>query len=291
MFSFNAMYFARELQAWASSLWKAWHKPSYETVEFVQEDGTELRSDSSRIIGIGRTGVVLKAGTRVFKIAKVQKLPRSCAQDFATIQEASNDRNCQDILTEKEVYRRLGNHGSIAQFFDSSSQLQLELEFIEGDILALFIRTRAEVSKAKKMEIILLLVDSLVHLHDCMIAHNDFTVNNVVVHASGIKVLDFGHSTLFPLTAVMQDEEEAQTDILCLGCMMYSIVSWTVYDPNDLENWTSDSFRHLRDTLQDLEQCLLGPIIENCLLGGYVNIRQVKDFIDKSMSQDGPAWS
>lgn len=198
MFSFNAMYFARELQAWASGLWKAWLKPSYETVKFVQDDGTELRSDSSRIIGIGRTGVVLKAGTRVIKIAKVQKLPRSCVQDFATIQEASNDRNCQYILTEKEVYRRLGNHRSIAQFFDFGSQLQLELEFIEGDILALFIWTRAEVSKAKKIEMILLLVDSLVHFHGRMVAHNDFTVNNVVVHASGIKVLDFGHARYYP---------------------------------------------------------------------------------------------
>src|SRR5206468_2974668 len=115
---------------------------------FLKPDGTSFTFLSEPVVGMGRTGILLRYGDRVLKIPKIRAtatVPRE--RRYNT--ECFNDMSRDSFNTEKQIYERLGTYKGIIKCFKASDE-GIELAFAEQGDLHKFITKKPEPTQSLK---------------------------------------------------------------------------------------------------------------------------------------------
>jgi hypothetical protein len=94
-----------------------------------------------------------------------------------------------------------------------------------------------------------------------------------------LKVIDFANGALFPLNADMEatcaDDPLSRVDLLCLGCVIYSIATWQafIYDYFEKDRWP------MPEELPPTSDIPCGDIIKKCWEDKYSTIASLYEDI------------
>jgi len=201
------------------------------------------------------------------------------------------------------------NHPHICHLFDVGPNY-LVMEFVEGSPL------RGALSIERTLEYGIQIADALSVAHAKGIIHRDLKPTNILVTASGIKLLDFGIARLIPLedsrqtdrrsgdttgtgeltgTIAYMSPEQAEgqlvdprSDIFSFGCLLYEMLSGRPAFAADSAAQTLAAI--LRDQPQPIDvPPALQAVIHRCLRKApaerYQSMGQVKDALVVASSQ------
>ncbi|KAB8264945.1 kinase-like domain-containing protein [Aspergillus pseudonomiae] len=216
------------------------------------------------VLGVGMTGIVYESGQdRVVKKARQLQLPDAGDAEYM------NKINQQTLENEIEVLERLGSCEGIIPYF-KISQYGIELARAQEDLES-YLETHPECEDTLKVEWILSLIQTFSYIHSCKVFVDDIALRNILIIDNQLKVADFGQSILLPLdadiTCTDEDGLNVQIEILHIGWIFYSSISWKVhkYYFFDAENpdlcWPA--------SFPNVDDILCGRIIKKCWHGGY----------------------
>lgn len=126
-------------------------------------------------------------------------------------------------------------------------------------------------------------MDTFHHVYRCKVLHQDIKLNNILVDQDTLKVIDFANGALFPLDADMEaacaDDPLTRVDLLCLGCVLYSIAAWHVfaYDYFEAGGWPTVG------ELPSTSGVICEGIIRKCWEDKYSTVA--------SLNEDMTVWS
>jgi serine/threonine protein kinase len=219
---------------------------------------------------MGMTGIIYELGKdRVVKKARQSQLSDAGNAEYM------NTINQQTLENESQVFKRLGKCEGIIPYFQIS-QYGIELARAQDDLES-YMKTHPEPEIALKVKWILSLIKTFSHIHNCRIFVDDIALRNILIIDNQLKVADFGQSILLPpdadITSATEGDLNARIEILHLGWILYSIISWQVhkyyfFDENPELRWP--------DSFPVLDNILCGKLIENCWLGGYISMDQLQ---------------
>lgn len=113
--------------------------------------------------------------------------------------------------------------------------------------------------------------------------HQDVKPNNILVENGRLKVVDFTNAAIHALDADMEEicakDQLSRVDILGIGCIMYSIAAWRVFNYDYFEHgcWPEP------ENLPATNDLLFGDIINKCWRDSYGTIKSLyEDFNDHS---------
>jgi serine/threonine protein kinase len=138
-------------------------------------------------LGEGAMGVVYRA--RDLTLGRVVAL-KMLSADLGTEEELH-----QRFQREAEAIGRL-SHPNIVTVYDvgeSSGQLYMAMELLEGNDLRSLIETRANIALADRVRILLQICAGLAYAHSRGVVHRDIKPANILVASDGrVRILDFG---------------------------------------------------------------------------------------------------
>jgi len=195
-----------------------------------------------RPLGVGGMGSVY--------LAQDTRLHRNVALKFLR-SHAPTELVRQRLQREARLISSL-NHPNICALYDIGSQDGadfLVMEYIEGETLGSRLR-KAPLTMAEATRIAAQVADALAAAHGKDIIHRDLKPDNIMLTASGVKVLDFGLAKLAPDSPAVSREQnltgegailgtpaymspeqlqgrkcDARTDIFGLGLVLYEVVT------------------------------------------------------------------
>ncbi|EHY51878.1 uncharacterized protein HMPREF1120_00101 [Exophiala dermatitidis NIH/UT8656] len=226
-------------------------------------------------VGLGMTGYILGIDDdRVVKVAKTYPVENS--EDF--FMEHVNESNREALVTEIEIYQRLGRHEGIIHCFQTTN-FGIEMVFAKQGDLETYINSNPEPTEPFKIHWILSLIDGLSYIHSRKVLVDEIALRNILVDNGQLRFADFGQSYLLPLSTNMdticENDLTVKIEILHLGWIIYSIACWKVHkyyffgEDRYMEWPTSDQLPPLKDLF-------CGAIVENCWKGNYVNVDALK---------------
>ncbi|KAH8695766.1 kinase-like domain-containing protein [Phaeosphaeriaceae sp. PMI808] len=222
-----------------------------------------------QLIGNGSFGVVWRiAEDRVMKEPKIYP-PKTLNTAY------SNMVNRAEILNEKAVYERLGNHDGIIQCFKALGE-SIELAFANQGDLSTYMQTSPLPSPKFRAKWIQLLVDTFSYAHARRVVVQDVALRNILVHDNSLKLSDFGEAFLLPLHTDMErfcvNDTTPQIEILHLGCILYSIAVWQEFKYNyfDTERWPE------AEKLPATDNILFASVIKKCWNGEYASMEALQ---------------
>ncbi|MCJ1246660.1 hypothetical protein MMC30_003869 [Trapelia coarctata] len=234
------------------------------------------------VVGLGLTGLILYLDKdRVVKVAKTYPVDH-LTEDLRTSTEYTNDENREYLVNEKSVYERLGNHKGIIHCF-KITEYGIELAYAKQGNLEDYIETTPEPPESCKIEWILSLTDTFSYIHSQKVLVDEIALRNILVSEGQLKVTDFGHSYLLPLTADMdticENNLTAKIEMLHLGWIIYAIAIWRVRkyyfwawkDPPGDHRWPT------AEELPPADHLFCGSIIKRCWNGGYVSMNALNE--------------
>jgi serine/threonine protein kinase len=190
-----------------------------------------------------------------------------------------------DLITlERNIYERLGNHKGIINYLGIADIKTgaIRLAYAKQGDLSTYIRNHDMPCQSFRDGWIQLLVETFYHIYCCKVLHQDIKLNNILVDNDCLKVIDFANGALFPPDTDMEtacaDDPLSRVDLLCLGCVIYSIASWQVftYDYFEKDRWP------ILEELPPTSHIPCGDIIEKCWNDKYSTIA--------SLYEDVVAW-
>ncbi|KZF20818.1 hypothetical protein L228DRAFT_284744 [Xylona heveae TC161] len=242
---------------------------------FLKPDGTRVKE---RIIGTGNFGVVLEWGSYALKIPRVEDTADMAAQDRQEI-EYRNDCNRFAFAIEKRVYSRVRHCGDgIATCIDISDDGILLAYYKRGTVEEYMEKQATEPERRQKAKWISSVLKAVHSLHDSKILIYDLAVRNLLIadDSQSLKMMDFGQCS------VLADDDDiatandggltAKVDLFHLGCVIYSIEAWRVYECDLLE--TGFELPPL-NALPSVSGLVFGGIIEKCWTGQYQSTDQL----------------
>ena len=264
---------------------------------FLKPDNTKIPSTSKDILGLGRTGVVLRYGEHALKIARVEDVTglHDTERDMT---EALNELNSDSLHNEIAIYKRLGSHEGILPVFQLSGQ-SIEMAYAKEGSLTQYIKNHREPTDALKARWIGSVAFTICYVHRCRITVDDIALRNFLIDDQlAIKLIDFGLSTLQHLDRMMEILA-TKADIFRVGFIIYSIATWKIYDYNKFEDGkegsssreggpvqgSSEHETHWSraESLPSVDHCICGNIIDKCWIGGYNNMDQVCDDVQREL--------
>lgn len=197
----------------------------------------------------------------------------------------TDNKRFRDLITlERAIYERLGDHRGIIKYLGIADMKTgaIRLAYAkQGDLLT-YIRNHDMPSQSCRDGWIQLLMDTFHHIYCCRVLHQDITLSNILVDNGCLKVIDFANGALFPLDVDMEatcaDVPLSRVDLLCLGCVIYSIATWQVfiYDYFEKKRWP------MPEELPSTSDIPCGDIIKKCWDDKYSTIA--------SLYEDFTAW-
>ncbi|KAK2816745.1 hypothetical protein FQN49_008027 [Arthroderma sp. PD_2] len=185
-----------------------------------------------------------------------------------------NDLQLESMVTERQIYERLGPHKGILPYYgpwDDSGAIKLAYAK-EGDLEA-YISAHHMPPKAVRLAWIKSLLTAFYHIYSKRVLHQDTKLNNILVDDGSLKVADFANGAIFPPDADMEkiyaEDPLSKADILAIGCIIYSIATWTVYNYDFYEE---NRFPR-PDEVPGTEGLMYREIIDRCWRDGYSSIR------------------
>jgi hypothetical protein len=225
-------------------------------------------------IAIGWSGEICRTGD-----SHVVKHPK-----FFPGHPAYNEQFRDLITLERNIYERLGNHKGIIKYLGIADMKTgaIKLAYAKQGDLSTYIQNHDMPSQFFRDKWIQLLTETFYHIYCCKVLHQDIKLNNILVDNDCLKVIDFANGALFPLDADMEvtcaDDPLSRIDLLCLGCVIYSIATWQVfiYDYFEKDRWP------MPEELPSTSDIPCGDIIEKCWDDKYSTIA--------SLYKDITAW-
>ncbi|KAF9887413.1 hypothetical protein FE257_010268 [Aspergillus nanangensis] len=218
---------------------------------------------STPLVGSGTFGYVFRISTdRVLKVPKAYPEPEDAY---------INSVNLEDIQNEGNIYKRLGVHSGILRCF-SVCDNSIELAFANQGSLLHYMRETPIPGSQIRLDWILSLSDTFSYAHSQRVVVQDIDLQNIVVHDGTLKLIDFGQSFLLPLDTDMDsfcvNETTLKMEILHLGCIFYSIATWTRF-----KYYYFDYGRFPLDgELPSTKGVLGNEIIDKCWNGEYASM-------------------
>ncbi|PGH16903.1 CAMK/CAMKL protein kinase [Polytolypa hystricis UAMH7299] len=222
-------------------------------------------------IAIGQTGEICKINN-----SYIVKYPKSFPGETAY-----NELRLTFITVERHIYERLGPHEGILPYhglYDDSGAIKLAYAR-QGD-LETYIPAHRMPSESFRAAWIRSLVNAFCHIYSCKVLHQDVKLDNILIdNNSSLKIADFANGAIFPLDADMEticaEDPLSRVDILGIGCVMYSIATWTVYsyDYFEKECWPRP------EEVPTTDGVMYGKIIDKCWRNEYSTIQSLyEDF-------------
>ncbi|KAF1981332.1 hypothetical protein K402DRAFT_398609 [Aulographum hederae CBS 113979] len=235
----------------------------------LASDGTSLTYCMEEYLGSGTTGLVIQRGEHALKVAKLTDTSKFSAQGRGD-SEYVNQVNRVLLEREKYVYHRLGHAEGIVKVIDISEQGIL-LECLKKGDIAAYMDNNAELSIPEKTKWIMTIIKAICHIHRSNVLIDDIALRNFLIADDfSVKTIDFGQSTVFPLnidiTTANANGLTILVDLFHLGCIIYSIVAWIVYECNLFEH---ELQRPALKDLPDLDGLLFQQAIKKCWTAEY----------------------
>ncbi|KAK5203625.1 hypothetical protein LTR41_010652 [Exophiala xenobiotica] len=160
------------------------------------------------------------------------------------------------VDNERRIYERLGVHDGIIGYhgYDQNSG-SIQLVYASDGDLTDFINHKPKPDQKMRSKMIRQLSQALLYVYSRNVAIQDIKTDNVLMHHGIPKICDFSEGILYPLNERMQDvclKEVLNKDLLGIGCVLYSISTWEVfnYDFYETESWpTSDDLKPTVDVI------------------------------------------
>ncbi|KEF55617.1 serine/threonine protein kinase [Exophiala aquamarina CBS 119918] len=176
------------------------------------------------------------------------------------------------VDNEREIYDRIGNHDGVIGYhgYDQKSGSIKLVCASDGDLTD-FIKNKPKPDQKMRSKMMRHISNTLLYFYSHNVAIQDIKTDNVLMHRGIPKLCDFTQGIRYPLTEKMQDvcpEEVLGRDLLGIGCVLYSISTWKVfnYDFDNERRWPTS------DDLESTENVQFGKIIENCWHRKYSSI-------------------
>jgi serine/threonine protein kinase len=168
------------------------------------------------------------------------------------------------------VYERLGPHQGIIGYYGISDESTgaINLAYANDGDLSDYIKTSSKPSQARRAEMIRLLSAAWLHIYSHNVSIQDIKTENILVQDGVPKICDFTKGLLFPLDIGMHEicpEDTLRVDLVGIGCVIYSIAAWEVFDYDYFEEQRWPGAEDLKPT----ESIMCGEIIEKCWYGKY----------------------
>lgn len=226
-------------------------------------------------IAIGWSGIICKTSDNY-----IIKHPKSFPENSAY---NTQFRDLIDI--EKNIYERLGEHKGIIKYLgvEDDNTGAIRLSYARHGDLKTYIQDQDPPTEELRSRWIRLLVETFHYIYLCKVLHQDIKLNNILVDEGCLKVIDFANAGVFALDADMEaicaDDPLSRVDLLCLGCVMYSIATWQIffYDYFLEDKWPTPT------DLPSSSGILYGEIIQKCWGDKYDTIAMLQE--------DVSAWS
>lgn len=121
-----------------------------------------------------------------------------------------------------------------------------------------------------------LLSAAWLHIYSSKVSVQDIKTENVLVQSGVPKVCDFTQSILFPLDVDMDEacpKDTLGVDFVGIGCVIYSIAAWEVFDYDyfEAQRWPGP------EDLRSVDDVLLGEVITKCWYGKYCSMKTFHD--------------
>ena len=207
----------------------------------------ELLAARFRIIcfmAAGGMGEVYKAeDTRLGRVVVLKFLPKELAQDRQSLERFRREAKAASVLNHSNIC-------TVYDFAEDGGRAFIAMEYLDGETLAARIR-RGPIGTAETLKIAIAVADALSTAHLKGIVHRDLKPGNMMLTATGVKLLDFGLAKYEPhalendetvTIATMRDEVvgtlpymapeqlqakpvDARGDIFAFGAVLYEMLS------------------------------------------------------------------
>lgn len=192
-------------------------------------------------------------------------------------QEEYNRSFRQTIDHERRVFERLEKHEGIIEFFGiyDKSTGALKLEYANEGDLADYIRLHPRPSKSDRAAMIRSLFAAFSYIYSRKVSLQDIKAENVLVSHGTLKFGDFGEAILHDLNVTIEEvyaQKAFRLDLLGMGCIIYSVSAWEVFDYSYFErgSWPTE------EDLPDTHHLMFKEVIEKCWYGAYKNIEDLE---------------
>ncbi|PYI26144.1 serine/threonine protein kinase, partial [Aspergillus indologenus CBS 114.80] len=217
-----------------------------------------------QILGIGRTGLVVRQG----QIAV--KLPLR----WSTSRDEEVEANIEALQHEQAIYQRLDGCDDVVPFL-GGSETATELRRMENGDLRSYL-SQNKPSKSRQLSWFRSMAHCLAQIHDRRIIVADIATRNFLLDAEfKVKICDFTESMPMSLDTHMETADWAgysiHTDIGQLGAVMYEVVAGEKCDFDIFKGLSlelSSGTWPRREDLPSTDGLWLGPIIERCWTKG-----------------------
>lgn len=192
--------------------------------------------------------------------------------------EDEYNQNFRQIIDhERSVFERLGGHEGIIKFFGIYDMATgaLKLEYANEGELADYIRSHPKPSESDRAAMIRSVSAALSHAYSRKVSPQDIKTENLLVHNGTLKLGDFGEAVLHPPDASMEEvytQDTFRLDLLGMGCIVYSISAWKVFDYSYFERCSWPTERDLPTT----DHSICKEVIEKCWYGTYKSIEDLE---------------
>lgn len=193
------------------------------------------------------------------------------------------EKGKENFLKEAKILAKFsGEPGivSVRDFFEENNTAYIVMEYVEGEDLKEYLKTKGKLSPEKTVEMMLPVMQALAKIHEQGMVHRDISPDNIRIGEEGVKLLDFGAtravSTAFKksLSVMLKPgyapyeqyysngEQSAWTDVYSLCATMYHCI--TGLTPAEAPE------RLLRDAVKTPSALgiTIAPVIEETLMKG-----------------------
>ncbi|EXJ82339.1 serine/threonine protein kinase [Capronia epimyces CBS 606.96] len=206
-----------------------------------------------RYLASGFTAFIYQDGDIILKCPK--NLPDSDPESNQLFQDLVNN--------ERAIYERLGPHAGILTYYGVDEPTgATKLEYANDGDLSDYIKSQPPPSEARRVEMIRFLATTWLHIYTSHVSIQDIKTDNILVRDGVPKVADFTDSVVF------EDEcprDDLRSDLLGIGCVIYSIATWDVFgfDWGEGNRWPGP------DQFRPVDNVLFGDVIAKCWTGDY----------------------
>ena len=192
------------------------------------------------IVGIGRTGLVLRYHGNVVKIVQAYRNPCASSEE-KEIEDIFIEQNDAFLENEKDVYRRLGDHEGIVNIITISDQ-GIEMAYMENGSLFHYLQAQ-EPRIHLAVSWILKLAETVSYVHSRSVVIGDLTSRNVLLDKEmSVQLCDFSDAGVMPpcidMSKVQHYGLSVKTDKSnsARSCTKFSQgnLSATIYSPTDM---------------------------------------------------------
>lgn len=243
---------------------------------------------------MGRTGLVVLYHGHVVKIARAYRNP--CASPYEKrLEDLAIEEDCEFLENEKDVYRRLGDHGGLVNII-AMSDLGIKIAYMNNGTLFHYLQAQ-EPPLQLAVSWILKLAETVCYVHLRCIVIADIASRNVLLDREvSIRLCDFSDAGIFPLGTDMSKAESyglsVKTDVFQFGSLMYEILTRKPFSydllankyvkaqrPENGEDWEPYAIWPRPEDLPNTGDCYLGNIVLGCWTRLYQHMGEVYEAI------------